>query len=80
VSGLTLSGADAGNYTLTQPMTTATITAHGLTVTGITATNKVYDGTTTATLNVANASLVGVAIGDDVTINTASAAGAFANA
>jgi hypothetical protein len=79
VSGLTLSGADAGNYMLTQPMTMANITAQGLTVTGITAANKVYDGTTTATLNVASAALVGLSIGDDVTLNTASAAGAFAN-
>src|SRR6185436_2932851 len=51
VSGLSLSGADAANYMLTQPDTMASITTHGLTVTGITANNKVYDGTTTATLN-----------------------------
>jgi hypothetical protein len=80
VSGLTFSGADAGNYTLTQPTTTASITAYGLTVTGITAANKVYDGTTTATLNVASAVLVGVASGDTVTLNTGSTAAAFANA
>ena len=35
VSGLSLSGGDAGNYTLTQPTTTANITQAGLTVTGI---------------------------------------------
>jgi hypothetical protein len=33
VSGITLSGADSGNYTLTQPTTTADITAVQLTVT-----------------------------------------------
>jgi len=33
VSGLSLSGADASNYTLTQPTTTASITQAGLTVT-----------------------------------------------
>src|SRR5436190_1994706 len=54
-SGLTLSGVDAGNYTLTQPATTANITAKGLTVAGITADNKVYDGATTATLNLGGA-------------------------
>src|SRR5206468_270240 len=80
VSGLSLSGADAGNYTLTQPATTASITTYGLTVVGITADNKVYDGATNATLNVSSAELVGVASGDDVTINTGSAAGAFTNA
>ena len=37
VSGLTIGGADAGNYTLTQPTTTANITAKALTVSGITA-------------------------------------------
>src|SRR5207249_4148498 len=35
VSGLTLGGADAADYTLTQPTTTANITAKGLTVTGV---------------------------------------------
>jgi len=80
VSGSALSGADAGNYTLTQPVTTANITTKGLTVSGITANNKVYDGTTTATLNLASAALVGVASGDSVTLNTGSAAGVIANA
>src|SRR5439155_16359040 len=80
VSGLALSGADAGNYSLTQPVTTANITTKALTVSGITANNKVYDGTTNATLNVASAALVGVASGDVVTLNTGSAAGVFANA
>src|SRR5204863_431034 len=60
VSGLSISGADASNYSLTQPSTTANITPKALTVTGITASNKVYDGNTTATLNVASAALVGV--------------------
>ena len=41
VSGLALTGADAGNYILTPPTTTANITAATLTVTGITANNKV---------------------------------------
>ncbi len=46
VSGLTISGTSAGNYTLTQPTTTATITAKALTITGSTASAKAYDGTT----------------------------------
>ncbi|MBT8573870.1 hypothetical protein G6699_09880, partial [Polynucleobacter paneuropaeus] len=41
----TLSGAAAGNYTITQPTgLTANITAKTLTVTGTTVANKVYDG------------------------------------
>ena len=63
VSGLSLTGADAGNYILTQPTTTANITAATLTVTGITASNKVYDGNTDATLDTTGAALVGVVDG-----------------
>ena len=79
VSGCTISGADSGNYTLTQPTTTANITAKGLTVTGITASNKVYDGGTNATINVASAALSGVVSGDTVNLDTNSATGAFTN-
>ena len=55
VTGLSLSGTDAGKYTLVQPTTTADITAATVTVTGITADNKVYDGTTDATLDTSGA-------------------------
>jgi len=53
VGGLTLTGAVATNYTLTQPAgLTANITAAGVTITsGMSANNKVYDGTTTATIS-----------------------------
>ena len=52
VSGLTLSGAAAGNYTLstTTATTTADITAATLTPT-VTVANKAYDGTTSATID-----------------------------
>jgi hypothetical protein len=49
-----------------------------LTVSGITASNKVYDATTTATLNTAGATLAGVIAGDTVTLNTSGATGMFA--
>ncbi|MFX9799508.1 YDG domain-containing protein, partial [Acinetobacter baumannii] len=46
-----LVGADAGNYVLNAPVTaTATIDQRALTVSGITASDKVYDGKTTASL------------------------------
>ncbi|PWA04194.1 YDG domain-containing protein [Flavobacterium psychrotolerans] len=45
---LSLAGADAGNYTLTQPTLTGDITLAPLTITGLTGVNKVYDGTTSA--------------------------------
>src|SRR5205823_901515 len=50
VSGSTIGGAQAGNYTLAQQNgLTADITQKSLTVTGLTASNKIYDATTTAT-------------------------------
>ena len=82
ISGLSLSGSAAGNYTLTQPTAQATITSAGLTVTGITAANKVYDGTTTATINTSSASLTGVIPIDagNVALLTAGATGSFVDA
>ncbi|MBT8553179.1 hypothetical protein G6683_05485, partial [Polynucleobacter paneuropaeus] len=66
----TLSGAAAGNYTITQPTgLTANITAKTLTVTGTTVANKIYDGTNTAT--VTGGHLVGVVGTDDVSLNQA---------
>ncbi len=78
VSGQSLAGAQAGNYSLIEPTTTANITAKNLTVSGITAANKPYDGTTSVALNTSGATLTGVVLGDSVTLNTASAVGAFA--
>ena len=56
-------GTDAGNYIVAAPTTTADITAATLTVTGITASNKVYDGTTDATLDTSAASRSGLVDG-----------------
>ena len=79
VSGLSLSGSGAGNYTLTQPAgLTAEITAKALTVTGLSAQSKVYDGATTATLS-GTGTLVGVVTGDTVTLS-GTPAGTFASA
>ena len=77
ISGLTLTGSSAGNYVLTQPTTTADITLGTITVTGITAANKVYDGTTGATLDTSGATLVGVVAGEDVTLGVVGASGTF---
>ena len=54
VSGISISGADAGNYTLlnTTASTTANITPRDLTVSA-TGVNKEYDGTTSATVTLA---------------------------
>ena len=66
-SGYTISGADTGNYTLTQPTLSANITAAELTITGLTAVDKVYDGTTAATAS-GTATLSGIIGADDVSI------------
>jgi trimeric autotransporter adhesin len=95
ISGLVLAGSLADNYTLSDPAfnTTGNITPKALTVTGITANNKVYDATTAATINVGAATLQAAeAVGtgttadgkpytvDTVTLNTGSVTGTFADA
>lgn len=63
----TISGSASGNYTLVQPKgLSANITPANLTVSGEIAANKVYDGTTAAT--VSSGKLVGVYSGDNVTL------------
>lgn len=80
ISGLFLTGADAGNCMLVPTTTKANITPVTLTVTGITADDKTYDGTTAATLNTNDAMLMGVVPGDDIVLNVSDAVGTFANA
>ncbi len=71
VSGLTLTGSAAGNYSLTQPSgLTANITKLGVTITsGITANNKPYDGTTLATISSNAVVLGGVLVGDTANVS-----------
>jgi hypothetical protein len=66
VTGLSLAGANAGNYSLTAPSLSADITALGLTG-SITADNKVYDGNNSATIT--SRSLSGVIGAEDVSLN-----------
>jgi len=77
VSGYTLGGADAANYNLLQlGGLTATIARADLTISGITASGKTYDGTSAATLN----GVAGVsAIGNDVVTVSGSGSGTFAD-
>ncbi len=77
VSGNTIRGIDAGNYTLVQQRgLTANITPASLTVSGLTAGNKVYDTLTTAALG--GMASVTALPGDAVTVGGI-AAGTFAN-
>lgn len=78
ITGLALTGADAAVYQLQSPvLTTGNITPAALTVAGAVANNKVFDNTTTATVDLTGASLVGV-IGGDV-VNFAVSAANFNN-
>lgn len=72
-----LDGPAAGNYILTQPTgLTASITPAALLISGITAANKTYDGTTAATINTSGASYIGLISGDAVSV---SASGMFSD-
>src|SRR6218665_1379890 len=78
VSGYALSGADAHNYNLVEPNgLRATVTPATITVSGITAADKVYDGTTAASVNTGSVVLAG-RLGSDVV--TIAATGAFSDA
>ncbi len=59
---------------------TLTVARRDLTVVGVTATRRPYDGTTNAVLVFTAASLVGVVLPDSVTLNSAAAVGTFAHA
>jgi hypothetical protein len=75
-ANLTLGGADAGNYILTQPTgLQADITPKALTITGLTAQNKTFDGNTNATIT-GTPVLSGVIAGDNVSL-TGAPVGAF---
>src|SRR5207253_1270383 len=78
VSSLAFIGPQAGDYKLAPQTLTANITPAPLTVTGITADDKVYDGTTTAVINTPAARLGGLFPFDTVTLNLPSGAQASA--
>ncbi|OLS63709.1 YDG domain-containing protein [Pseudomonas putida] len=78
ITGIVLGGADAGNYTLADntASTTADIAKASISgVTGITAQNRTYDGTTDATVNTGAAAFTGRFGNDELSV--ASASGAF---
>lgn len=73
-----LSGATASRYTLNQPTgLTADVTAIPATISGISAEDKTFDGSTTATL-AGTAVLNGIISGDDVTLNSTAVIAEFA--
>ena len=73
----TYGGADVNNYAITdQTTTTADIAQKALTITGISADNKTYDGLLTATVNTASVAKTGLIDGDTLTV---SSTGVFAD-
>ncbi|HET9642567.1 MAG TPA: MBG domain-containing protein, partial [Burkholderiaceae bacterium] len=76
--GLSLSGAHAADYTLDAGRQAATITPKALTLTGLTAENKVYDASTAATIT-GTAGLSGV-LGSDAVNVAGTLSAAFADA
>jgi hypothetical protein len=92
IAGVDLTGYDAGSYIGSLEATFAgdgiiepaddfgdlTVSPVALTVTGdLTPSNKVYDGTTAATLTIGSPTLNGVLSGDNATLNTSGATAAF---
>ena len=76
-----LGGASAGNYKLAdgghQSTATATISKKSITITGVTANDKEYDGNTTATTDTSHATVTGLVGTDTVTFTVG---GTFADA
>ena len=76
-TAMTITGADIGNYTLTQPTLTGNITAKELTVINASVTPKIYDGNTAATIT--GATLSGV-VGSENVVLANQTSGTFNNA
>ena len=73
-SGLT--GTKAGNYSLPDENSqTFTISPKPVTVSGITVSDKIYDGTTDATIDISGAAIDGIVSGDNLSV--ASVTGTF---
>lgn len=78
LSSAVYGGADVGNYVISDQLTSsATITARSLTISGIDAGDKVYDGTTSAVVDLSGISFAGLVSGDE--INASGTTGTFAN-
>lgn len=77
VSGIQVNGTDAGNYSLSSTIATTTATITGLTLTvSATGVNRVYNGTTNATVTLSDNRVSG----DSITVNYSAASFADKNA
>nr|WP_255533631.1 YDG domain-containing protein [Polynucleobacter sp. es-MAR-4] len=73
-------GALAGNYTITDAVLTANITPKAITVSGVVANNRAYDGTRDATVNAGGAVFNGLISGQKIALTPSAALFADANA
>ena len=73
VNGITYSGADAGNYALVVNPVAVTLTKRMLNVTGLTASDKTYDGTATASLVIQDGSQTATVASTGAQISSTSA-------
>ncbi|MBU3641713.1 S-layer family protein [Polynucleobacter sp. Fuers-14] len=74
---LTVSLSNPSDYTIGVTNGSIAITPATITISGITANNKVYNATTAATLNVGTITYSGVFAGDTVSVNTSNLSGTF---
>ena len=72
-------GTSLSNYIVSYRNGALTISPASVTVSGITAADKVYDGNTNATLSTGSVSKTGVYTGDVVSVNVGSLSGSFAD-
>jgi hypothetical protein len=84
--GVTINQAASGNYAADSTTCSITVNTKSLTVTGITASDKVIDGNPNATLNTSKVNLIGLVTyssgtkaKDDVILDVASATGTFSD-
>jgi filamentous hemagglutinin family protein len=78
ISGLALAGLDAANYTFVLPALTADVTPRAVTLGGLSAVDRVYDGSRNAAL-VGTASISGAVLGDSLTVDLSALVATFAD-
>jgi hypothetical protein len=81
LQSVTYTPTDTADYNAASSTATVTVSPKALPVTGITANDKAYDGSTTATLNTTNAQLSGVLSADtgNVTLVTSAVTATFSD-
>jgi hypothetical protein len=80
LTGLTLEGADAGNYQITGTAgVTVNIAPRPVTLLGVSAQDRVYDGSTVVAINTGSGSILGTLAGDDLRLLASGVSGSMAD-